>query len=161
MTIKAQGDCILQVQVSRQMEAANSFFDCSPQFISHNSLRAVLGQFQIVDTCHDTGKVVVCRERCLMRFSHYGQRRIEASETYESISCLHAKHARIALTTNGQFWTTCYKLKIITSGLRIKTSHHVDQITDSTAFNIESMVSFQRFTQRYDKLELDGICDEE
>jgi hypothetical protein len=51
------------------MEAPNSFTNGYPQFLSHNSLRAVFRKLEIIDTGHDAGEIVVRGERCLMGFT--------------------------------------------------------------------------------------------
>src|SRR5882762_6326646 len=67
----------------RQMETANTLLNRSPQFLSHNCLRAVLGQFEIVDTGHYTWKIVVGCERSLVRLAYHGQGWVQATEAYK------------------------------------------------------------------------------
>jgi hypothetical protein len=68
----------------RQMEAADTLLDRGPQFLSHDCLRAVLGQFEIVDTRHDTWKIVVGCERGLVRLAYYSQGGVQATKTYKA-----------------------------------------------------------------------------
>ena len=137
--------CVSDKQL-RQMEAANTLLHRSPQFLSHDCLRAVLGQFEIVDTGHDTWKIVVGCERGLVRLAHHSQRWVQATETYKQLNTT-VRRVMLILTTNRQFWTTCDELEIFASRRSIITSHDVDEVVDCTAFNVESMVSFQHLTQ--------------
>ena len=58
------------------METSRSFHHSHSQLLLHDLLVRVIGKFQVVDTSHDTWKVVIGRQRRFMGLSNDGKLRV-------------------------------------------------------------------------------------
>jgi hypothetical protein len=62
------------------MESTLSFLDSNSELFSKNVHSAVIWHFEVVDTCHNTGKVIV---GCVRRFAWLANNRKHGSEALE------------------------------------------------------------------------------
>lgn len=65
----------------RQMESTLSFLNCGVHTTFHNVQIAVIGQFEIIDTGHDTREVVVWRVRWLAGLANHSEHWSQALES--------------------------------------------------------------------------------
>lgn len=69
---------------SGEVEGLLSLSSCDQQLLPHDLHAGVVGQLQVVNTGHDRGQEVIWVLSHLERFAYYGQRRIEASESWDT-----------------------------------------------------------------------------
>lgn len=62
------------------MEGALSFLDGSIHTSSHDVQIGIVGQFEVINACHDAWKVVIGNERWLARFADHGEHRSKTLE---------------------------------------------------------------------------------
>jgi hypothetical protein len=63
------------------MESTLAFLDGNSELLSKNIHGTVIWHFEVVDTCHDTGEVIV---RCVRRFAWLANDREHWCEALES-----------------------------------------------------------------------------
>ena len=65
------------------MERTLSLFDCHGQLLFQDFNAGVVGKLEVVDTCHDTGQVVIRHIRGLTRLAHHSKHGCQATETWQ------------------------------------------------------------------------------
>jgi hypothetical protein len=69
----------------RQVETSRSLHHCYSQLLLHSLLARIIRKLQVVDTSHDTWKVVISCQRRFVRFSDNSKWRVQTAETYEAV----------------------------------------------------------------------------
>ena len=68
------------------MESALALPDGSKQLLPHSIERGVIGQFEVVHTCHDAGEIVVRHIRWFAWFADHCEHRRQTLEPYVIVS---------------------------------------------------------------------------
>ena len=130
---------------SWQMERTLSFFDRSSHAASHDRYVAVVGQFKIVDTCHDAGEVVVRRVRLLAGLANHSKHWSQALEPYLKLESSILKEGwKSKHTANWKLGATSGELQEVSSFRQSQLTHGLKQVSNAFAVHVESMVCFDR-----------------
>lgn len=130
------------------MEAPNTLLHCNSQFLAHDSFRTVIGQLEVVDASHDTREIIVGFEGSLVRLADNSKSGIESTEAWiNEYSTMRTSEVRRSHTANGKLRASSDELQVGATCWYIIIRHDFNEVSNSSTFDVEAMVSFDGFRQ--------------